>query len=178
MTTGIAVDRPEANEYIEYYGRYISKVPRGDIVATLDAQGKETLRLLSGLSEAQALHRYAPGKWSVKEVIGHVCDTERVMGYRALRIARGDRTPLPGFDENVYVPAGSFDARSLASLLEELASVRSASVTLFRSLDETASRRMGEANGNPVSVRALAYIIAGHEAHHTGLLRERYGIGS
>src|SRR5881227_2652358 len=110
--TAAAIPRPAAAEYDPYYGRYIDKVPEGDLLRTLEDQARETQRLLAGLSDAKALHRYAAGKWSIKEVIGHVADTERVYAYRALRFARADATALPGFDENAWVPAGSFDARS------------------------------------------------------------------
>jgi uncharacterized damage-inducible protein DinB len=169
--------RPEAHEYIEYYERYIGRVPAGDVRETLANQIGVTRRLLAPLSEAEALRRYAPGKWSVKEVVGHLTDAERVFSYRALRFARADRTPLAGFDENTYVPAGNFDARPLASLVEEFADVRHATISLLRGLDQQALLRKGEANGQEVSVRALAYIIAGHELHHLGVLRDRYGIG-
>lgn len=170
------IARPEHGEYLEYYRTYIARVPDGDIVAILGEQLEGTRRLLSGLRDAQALHRYAPGKWSVKEVVGHVTDAERVFAYRALRFARGDRTALPGFDERAWVPAGRFDARTIASLADELGAVRNATVALFRGLPSEVSLRDGEANGAAVSVRALAYIIAGHEAHHVAVLRERYGI--
>jgi hypothetical protein len=170
------IARPEHGEYLEYYGPYIARVPDGHIVTILGEQLGDTRRLFSGLSDARAMHRYAPGKWSVKEVVGHVADAERVFAYRALRFARGDRTALPGFDERAWVPAGRFDARTIASLVDELGAVRDATVALFRGLPPEASLRAGEANGAAVSVRALAYIIAGHEAHHVAVLRERYGI--
>jgi len=170
------IARPEKNEYREYYGKYIAMVPDGDIIDILQSQNESTRRLLSGLSEAQAMHRYAPGKWSVKEVIGHLCDAERVFAYRAMRFARADQTPLPGFDEETYVPAGRFDERSLGSLVEEYGAVRGNTIALLRGLPDEASRRAGDANGAVMSVRALAYVIAGHEVHHISLLRERYGI--
>lgn len=174
--TAAAIPRPVAAEYAPYYGRYIDKVPDGDLLRTLEDQGRETQAVLAGLSEAKALHRYAPGKWSVKEVIGHVTDTERVYSYRALRFARGDATALPGFDENAWVPAGSFDARSLADLAAELDAVRRATLALFRGLDAAALARRGTASDNAVSVRAIAWIIAGHERHHVALLHERYKV--
>jgi len=174
--TAAAIPRPVAPEYAPYYGRYIDKVPDGDLLRTLEDQGRETQAVLAGLSEAKALHRYAPGKWSVKEVIGHVTDTERVFSYRALRFARGDATALPGFDENAWVPAGSFDARSLADLAAELDAVRRATLALFRGLDAAALARRGTASDNAVSVRAIAWIIAGHERHHVALLHERYKV--
>ena len=174
--TAAAIPRPVAAEYAPYYGRYIDKVPDGDLLRTLEDQGRETQAVLAGLSEAKALYRYAPGKWSVKEVVGHVTDTERVYSYRALRFARGDATALPGFDENAWVPAGSFDARSLADLAAELDAVRRATLALFRGLDAAALARRGTASDNAVSVRAIAWIIAGHERHHVALLHERYKV--
>src|SRR5262249_17388086 len=147
-----------------------------DALAALRAQGAATPRLLSGLSEAQAMHRYEPGKWSVKEVVGHITDAERVFAYRALRIARADKTPMPGFDENAWVPAGRFDRRPLPELVADYETVRAASVALFSSFDEESLTRRGTANGQEISVRALAHIIAGHELHHVRLLKERYGL--
>jgi DinB family protein len=174
--TTVAVPRPGATEYAPYYGRYIDKVPEGDLLRTLESQARETQSLLSGLSEAKALHRYAPGKWSIKEVVGHVTDAERVFSYRALRFARADKTALPGFDENAWVPPANFDARSLKDLAAELDAVRRATVALFRGFDAAALARSGTASDNLVSVRAIAWIIAGHERHHVGLLHERYGV--
>ncbi|MGH2667933.1 MAG: DinB family protein [Gemmatimonadales bacterium] len=172
MTATIA--RPEATEYAPFYGTYVSKVPEGDLLEALEAQRRETQALLKAIPEAKALHRYAPGKWSVKEVVGHLADTERVFCYRALRFARGDQTPLAGFDEKAYVPAGGFDARPVADLAAELDAVRRATIALLGSLDAAALARRGTADGKEVSVRALAYIIAGHERHHFAILRERY----
>jgi len=168
------IPRPRPDEYVPYFGTYISKVPEGDVLELLGAQGAETQRLLRGLTPTQAMHRYAPGKWSIKEVVGHVADAERVFSYRALRFARGDDTPLTSFDENKWMPFCGFDARSLSDLADELESVRRATLSLFRTFDATALERRGVASGNGVSVRALAYIIAGHERHHVGILRERY----
>lgn len=168
--------RPAPGEYASYYGPYVARVPEGDPVALLEQQLDDTCRLLSGLSDAQADHAYAPGKWTVKEVVGHITDAERVFAYRVMRFGRGDTTDLAGFDENAYVPAGAFAARSLASLVEEFAAVRRATIALLRNLPDEAWLRQGTANGYPVSVRALAYIIAGHELHHRAILEERYGI--
>jgi len=168
--------RPAADEYDEYYARYVRSVPDGDITQTLARQVEQTIGPLRALDEAGAEHAYAEGKWTVKEVIGHLCDAERVFAHRALRFARGDRTPLPGFDENTYVPAGEFGARTLGELLDELSAVRAATVALFRHLPPSAWTRTGSANGVGVSVRALAWIAAGHELHHRGILEERYGI--
>jgi uncharacterized damage-inducible protein DinB len=174
MTT-VTIPRPEPSEYVPYYQTYISKVPaKGDLLTVLEDQRRETQQLLAGLSEAKALHRYAPGKWSIKEVVGHVMDSERVFCYRALRFARADDKPLQGFDEKAWVPAGQFDARSLKDLAAELDLVRRATIALFSGLDGAALTRRGTANNNPISVRALAWIIAGHERHHVGIVRERY----
>ncbi|HXL14848.1 MAG TPA: DinB family protein [Methylomirabilota bacterium] len=175
MPTAIA--RPAPGEFIEYYGKYISLVPGEDALPALRDQIRETARLLKPLDEPRALHRYAPGKWSVKEVVGHISDSERVFAYRALRIGRGDKTPLPGFDEKTYTPGGRFDTRPLAEILGEYEAVRAASLALFGGMDGEALLRRGTANGNEISVRALAWITAGHELHHRKLLTERYGVG-
>ena len=168
------IPRPEPSEYLAYYETYISRVPNGNLLTVLEDQRRETQQLLAGLSEAKALHRYAPGKWSIKEVIGHLMDSERVFCYRALGFGRADESPLPGFDEKAWVPAGRFDARSLKDLAAEFDAVRRATIALFSGLDAEALARSGIANNNSISVRALAWIIAGHERHHVGILRERY----
>ncbi|HKW41360.1 MAG TPA: DinB family protein [Gemmatimonadales bacterium] len=175
MTTA-TIPRPASSEYAPHFETYIAKVPKGDLLRVLEEQVRETQRLLSGLPEAKALHRYAPGKWSVKEVVGHVTDSERVFCYRALRFARADEKPLQGYDENAWVPAGRFDARPLEDLAAELDAVRRATIALFRGLDGESLGRRGTANNTIVSVRALAWIIAGHERHHVGILHERYGV--
>lgn len=172
------IARPESGEHVPYYSRYIALVPGDDAGPALATQIAETLGMLKDVDEPRALHRYQPGKWSVKEVLGHVMDAERVFAYRALRFARRDATALPGFDENTWVPAANFDRLPLADLLVEFAAVRAATVRLFRNLEPEALTRRGTANGDPVSVRALAWIIAGHERHHRGVLRERYGVGA
>ena len=166
--------RPESDEYAPYYKTYISLVPDADIVTTLEKQLQETSALLNARSEADGEFRYAPGKWSVKEVLGHLTDSERVFAYRVLRIARNDKTPLAGFEQDDYVQYGSFAQRPLADLIEEYISVRKATLSLLRGLDETAWARRGVANKNEVSVRAIAYIIAGHELHHKKILQEKY----
>lgn len=168
--------RPEADEYIPYFGKYIQLVPEGDLVELLRTQQTAICVELSKLDEARALHRYAPGKWSVKEVIGHLTDAERVFSYRALSFARGDEAPLPGFEETEWVPAARFDRRPLSALLAEWTAVRGATVALFTTFDETEWSRRGTANGNAMSVRALAFCIAGHELHHMAILRDRYGV--
>jgi uncharacterized damage-inducible protein DinB len=168
--------RPVAGEFIPYYGKYIALVPAGNVADILAAQQDVTHSLLGSLSEKRALHRYAPEKWSIKEVIGHLADAERVFAYRALRFARADSAPLTGFDEKAYVPVADFDRRPLRDILAEFAAVRAATHALIASLDEASWLRQGVANGDGVSVRALALIIAGHELHHRGILRERYGV--
>ena len=142
----------------------------------LARQAEETQGLLRPLAPERATYRYAADKWSVTEVVGHLCDAERIFGYRALCFARGDETPLPGFDEAAYMPNAGFERRGLADVLDELRVLRESTVILFRGLDEAAGRRRGVANDNPMSARAAAYVIAGHERHHVGVLRTRYGI--
>jgi len=168
------VARPQASEYAPYYDRYISLVQGEDILNTLDQQRRQTMLLLSGRDEEDGNYRYTPEKWSAKEVLGHVCDTERIFAYRALRIARADATPLEGFEQDDYVRNGPFAQRPLADLVEEFIAVRRATISLLRNLDEAAWMRRGLANKNEVSVRALAYIIAGHELHHRRILEEKY----
>ncbi len=177
MPSTIAIPRPAADEHAPFYAGYIAAVPGDDAMAPLATQLDDTLRLVRGLSDARALHRYAADKWSVKQVLVHVSDAERVFAYRALRFARADATPLPGFDEHAWAAAAGADRRPLGDLVEELRAVRAASLALYRSLDEAEIERRGEANGWPVSVRALAWITAGHERHHARILRERYGLG-
>jgi DinB superfamily len=168
------VARPQPGEYAPYYDRYISLIQGGDILNTLDQQRRVTMTLLCGRDEADGDFRYAPGKWSAKEVLGHVCDTERVFAYRAMRIARADATPLEGFEQDDYVRNGPFANRALEDQVEDFIAVRRATLSLLRNLDEAAWVRRGIANKNEVSVRALAYIIAGHEMHHRRILEEKY----
>jgi len=167
------VGRPKSNEYAPYYDKYISLVPEGDILVTLEKQLPATLALLAR-PESDGDIRYAPGKWSVKESLGHVIDAERVFSYRALRISRNDKTPLAGFEQDDYVKYGPFGRCTLASLVDEFASVRKATVGLFRALDDAGWTRRGVASNNEVTVRALAYMIAGHELHHRRLFQEKY----
>ena len=171
------IPRPAPTEYAPHYAGYVDRVPEGDVLAHLASQIAETRGLLRDLPPGRAVHRYATGKWSVAEVVGHVADAERIFAYRALRFARGDATPLASFDENAYVPAGSFDHRTVADLVDELTAVRHATLALLRGMPDAAFARTGVASGRSVTVRALAYIIAGHERHHVAILRERYGIG-
>jgi hypothetical protein len=166
--------RPGADEYSPFYAGYVAEVPEGDTLDLLRHQTDETLAVLRRLPAPRWRHRYAPGKWSVAEVLGHITDAERIFAYRALRIARGDQTPLASFDENAYVPAAGFDERAPAGLLTEYVAVREATVALFRGLPAGAGARRGVASGAAISVRALLYIIAGHERHHLRVLHERY----
>jgi len=166
--------RPQPKEYAPYYDRYISLVKDSDILNAFDEQRRQTILLLSGRTEADGDLRYAPDKWSLKEVLGHLNDTERIMSYRALRIARGDTTPIEGYEQDDYVRNGPFARRPLADLIEDYIAVRRATLSLFRNLDEAAWTRRGVANKNEVTVRALSYIIAGHELHHRRILEEKY----
>ena len=168
--------RPAADEYLAYYERYIALVPDGNLVETLADQHRGTIQMLRDIDDKRGLYAYAPGKWTIKEVIGHLCDAERVFSYRALRFARGDAQPLAGFDENAYAPAGRFNERPIADLVDEFQAIRAATVHLFRYLSDEELARRGIANNNPISVRALGFVIAGHERHHAKLLRERYGL--
>lgn len=168
------LDRPEETEYFAYYGKYVSLVPDNNILEVLSSQLDETLALLRSIPETHEAFRYAEGKWSVRELVGHIIDTERIFAYRALRFARNDATPLPGYEQDDYIRNASFDACSLADLATEFESVRRSTLFLFKHLDGEAWMRRGVASDNEVSVRALAYIIAGHELHHRGILRDRY----
>jgi hypothetical protein len=174
QATTPAIAAPDPSEYAPYYGKYITLVGGLDVVAALEDQPRETLALLSTLSEEHGDYRYAPGKWTIKEMLGHVIDAERVFSYRALRFARNDGTPLASFEQDDYVRSGNFGDCRLADLIEEFVCVRRATVWLFRQLSLEAWMRRGVASGNPVSVRAVAYIIAGHELHHRTVLREKY----
>ena len=166
--------KPAPDEYAPYAEQYVSLITGTDILDTLETQLKQTRTLFSGRSERDGEFRYAPDKWTVKEVVGHIADCERIFSYRALRIARGDQTPLAGFEQEDYVRRAAFNKRQLADLVEEFADVRLATLSLFCSLDAEAWLRRGVANNGPVTVRALAFITAGHELHHRRILEERY----
>jgi hypothetical protein len=166
--------RPGADEYAPAYAGYIAQVPDGDVVEALIGGAEIAAALLSDLPDGVAARAYAPGKWTLKEVVLHCADAERIFAYRALRIARGDTTPLPGWDENAYAPMSGAAVRSLDSVLDELESVRESTVTLFSGFPADAWTRRGVANGVTLSVRALAWIAAGHVLHHLGVIQERY----
>lgn len=168
------VKRPSQESYPVYYHSYVSLVGDGSIDQILLEQQRITENLISSLTDTQVDYRYASEKWSVKEVFGHMIDTERIMSYRLLRIARGDQTPLAGFEENFYVDHAFYDKRTIADLLEEYKSVRHATFTLVKGIAEEAWEITGIANDNPISASAVAYIIAGHELHHQNIIKERY----
>jgi hypothetical protein len=170
----LPIPGPGADEYDPYYAGYIARMANGDVIEALVRQIDEAAATLSRVKPADEGYRYAPGKWTVREVVGHLADTERIMSYRLLRIARADPTPLPGFDENAYVAAAGADSRRLSDLVAEFRSVRTATLSLIRGLDAETLGRRGMANGKPVSARALVHIIGGHERHHMAVLGERY----
>lgn len=166
--------RPSADEFAPFYAGYVAQVPDGDVLDALIGGAEVAAALLAGVPEEVAARAYAPGKWTLKEVVLHCADAERIFAYRTLRVARGDATELPGWDENAYAPLSGANARSLESVLDELQSVREATVTLIAGLPDAAWTRRGTANGQGVTVRGLAWITAGHLQHHLGVISERY----
>ncbi len=171
----MTIPKPQESEYPAFYTDYVGKVPASGPVALLEAQQPVFARL-GALNDARGDHRYAEGKWSVKEVLGHMADAERVFAYRLLRIARGDQTPLAGFDENAWAVTAPHGHRRIKDVADEMSAVRAASLALCRTLDDTAIAHQGTANNAPVTARALAWILAGHAQHHLDVLRERYGL--
>jgi len=165
---------PQRTEAASYYFTYIDLISGGNILQAIEAQLDDSSTFLSGVSEEKSLYRYAPDKWSIRQVISHVNDTERVFAFRAMWFARGLSEPLPSFDQNIAIKADGADSRSLASHVLEFRKIREATIALFRNLPAEAWVRSGVASGNSVTVNALAYIIAGHVAHHAAILRERY----
>lgn len=172
-----SIPRPVADESAHFYQGYIAEVKGENIADQLREQAGEVERIFQPLDDTQAQARYAPDKWSVKEVLGHLIDAERIFGYRLLRIARGDVTPLAGFDEKAYVPAGRFDERPLPTLVAEFRAVRESTRLLIEAVPSAAWPQRGEASGDSITARALAYIIVGHVTHHLGILRDRYRLG-
>ena len=168
------IPRPSAGQFAPFYAGYIDRVGDEDVLALLEEEFEPTAAMFRELREDQLLFRYAPGKWSVKELLGHLIDSERVFQYRALRFARADRTPLPGFEENDYAEQGEFDARPIGALLTEFAAVRRSTLELLRGFSPAMLERTGVANGNTMSVAAVSWVIAGHQRHHLVVLRERY----
>lgn len=169
-----AMNRPDKTEYAEYYHKYIQAVPNGDISDILENQLNTTVELFSNITEEKSLYRYAPGKWCIREVLGHIIDAERVFAYRALRFSRGDQKPLQGFDENEYINNSSYERRNLPMLIEEFFNIRKSTISLFKSMHNEMWLKRGNASGYDVSVRGLAYIIAGHTEHHLEIIKERY----
>ena len=169
--------RPRPDEYDRAFERYVSRVPETDVLAALERQPAEVAAAFAAVSPERETFRYAPGKWTIREVVGHVLDAERVFGYRALAISRGDRASLPGFDEDDYAKTAGHGGRTLASLLDEMAGVRAGHVCLLRHLDDDAWGRVGTANSLPITPRAIAYILVGHVRHHMAVLAEKYGVG-
>lgn len=168
------LQRPSHEEYASFYSGYIGQVPDGDYVDILNNQEAALVSLFSQLNEEQALSRYAPGKWSLKEVLAHITDTERIMSYRMLRISRGDTTDLPGFDQDVFINNNSFDNVTLSVLLQDFQAVRKATLALLPTISEAAWERVGTANTFAISARAIAYVIAGHAQHHLNVVEEKY----
>ena len=170
----MSIARPASGDYANFHASYVRDVPDGDVLALLERQGSETIALLRGLSEPQSQHRYAAGKWSIREVVGHLIDAERVFTYRALAFARGDANPLPGFDENAWGATTNAHQRPLGELLHELAAVRAATLALFRGFSAAEIARGGTASGQRMTVAGLIYVTTGHERHHVRILKERY----
>jgi hypothetical protein len=166
--------RPDPSEHSTYILRYVSLVPDGPIGETLARQFEEYLPIYRGISEEKGAYRYAPGKWTVKQVLGHMIDTERIIGYRGLLAGRGDKNPIPGFEQDDYVAAANFDDRSVSDLIDEFASVRAASVQLFTHMTDEMLLRRAIANKNEISARAAAFMIAGHERYHVAHMKEHY----
>ena len=167
------INRPNPDEYSEYAGRYINLVGDGQIVDILESQKEESCRLFTGIGEERSKYAYAEGKWTIKQMLGHMADTERIFAYRALVFSHESIT-LPGFDQDVYMQQATFNSRPLEDLVNEFKAVREASIYLFKWMTDEQSKQKGIASGSPFSPRAYAYMIAGHEVYHWGILRERY----
>jgi uncharacterized damage-inducible protein DinB len=174
MSNPIFSQRPDPSEHFIYYGNYTNRVPDGDVFERLTTQNDQTQNLLRGLSDAQALFRPGPHEWSIKQVVGHMIDTERIMAFRALSFARNEQAHIPGMNQNDYVKAARFDELSLSHLLDEFAAVRAATLLFLAGLNEAELNRRGVASDNPITVRALIWIIAGHELHHLDSLNQDY----
>lgn len=169
------IGRPDTSEYPPYAAAYVNLVVGDDVLSILAAQLEESTALLKPVDDHRASEfAYAPGKWTVKQILGHIIDTERIFSYRALSIARNDATPLPGFEQDDYVAAGSFNERTLVSLIDELRVVRRSTIALFQNLPQQAWLRHGLANKYNVTVRGVAFLAAGHGMHHVKILREKY----
>jgi hypothetical protein len=174
MKTTPSPGRPSDDEFALFYAGYVSLAPEDDIIGVLERQAHDVEAAMAAYSPAREQLRYAAGKWSVRELLGHVIDAERVFGFRAFCFSRGDRNPLPGFEQNDYIARSDYDRQSLGDLVSEFRAVREVNLSVLRRLDAHAWRRIGTASGERVSVRALAYIMAGHVRHHLGILRTHY----
>lgn len=168
------LQRPNQSEFPEYYVPYVQLVPEGDLLQTLEKNLVEMENLFAGISDEESLFRYAEGKWSIKEVLGHITDTERIMSYRLLRVGRGDHTPLAGFDENLYVKGSQINKLPIKNILNDFISTRRATITLIQNMPEEAWSYKGIANNLEITAGAIAYIIAGHEMHHRKIINEKY----
>lgn len=169
--------RPESSEYADFYAGYVAKVPEHEVLPVLEAQPDDIRRMAAGVAPERETWRYEPEKWSIREMVGHLSDAERVFGYRAWRISRGDQTPLPGFEQNPYIEQSGYHQAPLAELVDELLHLRAANLAFLRRLDDDQWSRVGTAADTRISVRALAFIMAGHIRHHLDVLAERYGVG-
>jgi hypothetical protein len=174
--TGMEIQwqQPLEGEFIPYQSLYLEKVPTGNLVHILEQSLAETIATLLPLTNEQAEYAYAPGKWTIKQVLIHLNDCERILAYRALCIARGEQNPLPGFEQDDYVLAANVSERSLSDLLAEFQSIRAATLTLINSFNQEILNRKGNANKHPITVNALCFVIAGHELHHMSIIREKY----
>ncbi len=170
----VTIQRPTDKEYASFYAAYVSMVPEGDLLRLLEQQGRDTVALLRPIGEEKSKYRYEPGKWSIREVVSHIADSERVFTYRALRFARCDATPLPGYDEKAWGANSNAHQRPLSDHLADLEALRASTLSLLSGFTADEFGRSGVANGQPVTVRALAYVVAGHERHHVKILKERY----
>ena len=168
------MNRPESSEYAPFYANYVAQIPQQNGLLALIESGLMLSKLLKSIPSEKATYRYAPGKWSINEVVQHLIDAEVIFTYRALRIARGDKTPLAGFDENVYAPNAFADDKKLAELILLFEQIRKSSELVFSSFDVSTHENIGTASNFPVSVRALCYITAGHTLHHATVIKERY----
>jgi DinB family protein len=172
--TKVESGRPETSEYAEYYGKYTGRIPGTNVLPVLEQQLESTLALFRKIDERKAEFQYAPGKWSIKQLVGHIIDTERVFAYRALVFSRNDTTALPGFDQDKWAEQSNFSGLTMAEITAEFEAVRRATIALFRNVEPAAWNRKGTANGKEVTVRALAFITAGHLDHHLEILKSRY----
>ena len=168
------MSRPETSEYHEYYKPYVDIVPEGDIVEMMDKQANEIIDFFKSIPDEKGSFRYDPDKWSIKELLGHLTDNERIFGNRALRIARNDPAPLPGFNQDNYVPAGNFDKREIADIAQEFLHIRTSNVIMYKSFTDEDFLKSGTADGVGVSVRSIAYMLVGHAIHHINVINEKY----